>query len=147
MGFGDSIPFWVDGDPWRDLLPEIEAVGAATFVSANGSARFIDLRRRRHLRIPLEAGHRMTFDGGWLDGYVVECSPCGLVIEGTFWARGTNLRLPLPGLAYGWPSTAPGRMVVDAVIAGLPPICGEGHPPEPCLAIYCYAREPRTPLD
>lgn len=131
---------WSDGQPWRHLTEDAVAVGQVTVVSTSGATRLLDIKGRRHGRLPMEGGHVMRFDGQWLPLNVFELTPCGLVLEeSSYWARGTPVRLVLAGLVLDWTLSPLGRATVDAVIARRRPV-SPNHPPEMCPALYCPRR-------
>jgi hypothetical protein len=48
----EPVVIWQDGDAWRDLAPDVRAVGAATVVSRRGSTPYVDVERGRQVRLP-----------------------------------------------------------------------------------------------
>lgn len=151
----DPTVLWRSGDPWRDLGQDLDGVDAVTVISRSGTARFLDLAAGRHNRLGLEGGHAMWLDSQWrpLDfgpgpgGWAIAITPCGLNVLGGFdWAMGTSLWAVLEGLwsaapaidgTADWTTTALGREILDAIVAGQPPTYGPGHPDEACGAAYC----------
>ena len=132
-----GLALWQDGDPWRDLTEDVDAAGAVTVVSQNGTARLVDTAERLQLRLALEGGHSMLGDAQWQPYRMLKLTPCGIVIHGdSYWARGTPLRLVLVGVLPRWMDSPHGRAAVEALIARRRP-SSPNHPAKPCGAAYC----------
>ena len=134
---------WSDGDPWRDLAPDVVAAGAATVISLRGTTRLVDVVQRRQFRVPLSGGHVMDFDAEWVSLGRWALTPCGLVISASeHWAAGSPVRLVLAGLVPRWYDTEVGATVLEAVRAGNEP-SAPGHPDLDCGAAY----RPNGPIE
>jgi hypothetical protein len=130
---------WRDGDRWRDLTKSVTSRGAATVISSHGTAMLIDAAAGYYRRLPLEGGKRLPDDGTWLPLGSYSLTPCGLVVDGDTWHRGTAVRLVLNGLAPTWARTNLGRAVLADVVERRV-ISIAGHPDDPCRAHYCIRR-------
>lgn len=146
----DPTAAWLrrDGDAWCNLTGRVAAAGTATVVSEHGTAVLIDVGRRRYRRVPLEGGQGLLVDGVWVGFASFSLTPCGLVIGGEAWYRGTRVRLVTAGLDELWLQGDFGPEVLRRVMARRAPRA-PGHPASMCRARYCVrrvSREDRDPL-
>jgi hypothetical protein len=130
---------WRDGDAWCDLTERVGVTGTATVVSRSGTAVLLDVGRRLYRRVPLEGGRRLPVDLVWLALGTFALTPCGLVIDGETWYRGTHVRLVLAGLHESWLHGDFGGELLRQVMARQAPYA-PGHPSSTCRAHYCVRR-------